>query len=172
MSKETITNLVVKYDEDIRTWLLDAYFSNDAIEEIYAWYREREIPPMPKLSRDLVGLTLQEAQQVLVEKYGAAPFPTRVSFTDGMAYFEDGESFEATPDMLRAMPEMINALRASVRTLHQYRFMMEEYWPTTTYPAGIDAEDGGRNLLNRLCPGLDMWGLPLPKEEEREKATS
>lgn len=165
MNQERITELIAYYDINVRCWVLDAYFDDNGIEEIFAWAREREIPPISQLNSDLVGLTLLEARAVLVEKYGAEPWPTMVSFADGMAHFEDGTSVEATPDMLRAIPEMIKALRASVRTLHHYWVWMADHAPGTDYPAGIDAEDGGRNLLNRLCPGLDLWGLPLPKED-------
>lgn len=68
--------------------------------------------------------------------------------------------------LMAAAPELLDALRAATRTLAHYRVWMADHAPGTDYPAGIDAENGGRNLINRLCPGLDLWGLPLPKESQ------
>ena len=169
MRKDTITELVVKYDQPCRVWILDAVFEFGSTEEIFAWSQGKDIQPEEQLNADLIGLTMLEARQVLVEKYGADPWPERVMFKDGMAHFEYANFVAATPDMLRAMPEMISALQASVRTLRQYRFLMEKYWINTTYPARHRRRGRGKELLDRICPGLDIWGRPLPKEDSHEQ---
>ena len=136
MSKETITELIAHYDVDVRCWVLDAYFDDDSIEEIFAWAREEEIPPISQLSSDLAGKTLLEARAVLVEKYGADPWPTMVSFADGMAHFEDGTSVEATPDMLRAVHDLLAVLIEIVDEAEFYEtYQLDENYelgPTTT----------------------------------------
>jgi hypothetical protein len=136
MNKERITKLDAHYDVCVRCWVLDAYFDDDSIEEIFAWAKGKEIPPMPQLSSDLVGLTLQEARAALVEKYGADPWPTMVSFADGMAHFEDGTSVEATPEMLRAVHDLLAVLIEIVDEAKFYEtYQLDENYelgPTTS----------------------------------------
>lgn len=138
MRKDTITELVVKFDEPCRVWILDAVFEFGSTEEIFAWSvnTEADLPPQEQLDADFIGLTLWEAKQLLINKYGDEPGLTIVSFVGLLAHFEDGTSVAATPDMLRALPDMYVLLQEIVAEANEYETYQfdedYEFGPTTT----------------------------------------